>query len=92
MAIKLSELEQAFKKTFHLATPHHDPDFTTIRQLTGEKDPEVHMAIIFIVVDNTGYDGVLERYLCNAGKQRIAFHVDLLPGFVVSGVTLREEP
>jgi hypothetical protein len=40
------------------------------------------MALIFIEEKNTGYDGVFERYLCNAGKQKMAFKVDLMPGSI----------
>jgi uncharacterized iron-regulated protein len=81
--IRLSRLEQIYLDTFHTATPHHEVNFDLIRTLTGEKDPEVVMALVFIEEKNTGYDGILERYLCNVGKQKLAFQVDLLPGFIV---------
>ena len=80
--IRLNLLEMAYKQTFHKATPHHDINFQLIRDLTGEKNPEVVMALVFLEEKNTGYDGVLERYLCNAGRQKLAFQVDLLPGLI----------
>jgi hypothetical protein len=80
--IKLSQLEEAYKRTFHTATPHREVDFKTVRNLTGEKDPEVVMTMIALEEKNTGYDGLLERYLCRVGKTKLSFQVDLLPGFV----------
>jgi len=80
--VLLSQLERAYKETFHKATPHREVDFKIIRSMTGEKDPEVWMALVFIEEHNTGYDGLLERYLCNVGKQKLVFQIDLLPGFI----------
>ena len=80
--VRLNQLEQAYLRTFHTATPHHEVNFDLIRSLTGEKDPEVVMALVYLEEKGTGYDGVLERYLCNVGKQKLAFQVDLLPGFI----------
>ena len=34
-----SRLEQAYKQTFHTATPHHEVNFDLIRSLTGRKTP-----------------------------------------------------
>jgi hypothetical protein len=80
--IKLSLLEQAYKQAFHKATPHHEVNFPLIQQLTGEKDPEVVMALVYLEHKNTGYDDILERYLCNVGREKLAFQIDLLPGFI----------
>ena len=82
VTIKLSDLEVAYKTTFHKASPHHDVNFQLVRELTGEKDPYVTMALIFLEENNTGYDGCLERYLCNVGRQKMAFKVDLMPGLI----------
>jgi hypothetical protein len=86
MTITVNDVEACFKETLRMkATPHREPDFKKIRATVGA-DCEVKAMMWFIEANNTGYDGLLERWEFRAEKdgKRISFWADLLPRLIVS--------
>jgi hypothetical protein len=84
-ALTLNALESIFEDTLRVATPHREPDFDKIRKVV-DGDVLVRGQMVFIEEHNTGYDGVLERWMFNAprsdGTGKVSFMADLLPGQV----------
>lgn len=78
-------VERLYKATVkHGATPHRTPDFKKILRMV-EGDPEVRGRLYFIEEHNTGYDGLLERWMFRVydhGGAKIEFWADLLPGLI----------
>ena len=71
------------------ATPHREPDFTEIIKAAKlGKDTPLRGNKVFIEENNTGYDGVLERWIFTAEandtkSSPLTFMVDILPDIVV---------
>jgi hypothetical protein len=81
--ITLSELEAAYKVTKARSTPHRHPAFALIRKECDNDDPDVNTMLVFVEEHNTGYDGVLHRYMCRV-EPSVMFQIDLLPGMIVA--------
>lgn len=86
MELTLDALEQLSKECQRKATPHRVLDFKKLRQLAdgGGKTPVHSMGMVFLEEHNTGYEGVLYRYLMSiaCSKAPLIVQVDLLPGQV----------
>lgn len=74
----VSDLERAIGRTIAKATPHRVPDLEHVN-----RDAPVILQLVFAEEYNTGYDGVLFRYIGSAvtrdGVAMRSFQVDLLP-------------
>ena len=90
--MNLLMLEMAFLETAAKATPHREPDFEKLRKLPGGSSANVTGQMVFIEEHNTGYDGVLERWMMRmpSGKDGggyVTFQIDLLPGLISTKAT-----
>jgi hypothetical protein len=80
----LSDLQKLCDACEAWATPHRVPDFHAIWPLV-DGDPEVRGQVAFIEEHNTGYDGLLYRWLFMIkGKdgETEQFQADLLPDMI----------
>ena len=77
---RLSHVRAAFAECEARATPHRLPDFDAIATRV-EGDPEVRGTLVFLEMHNTGWSGVLERWLLTieGAAGPIEFVADLLP-------------
>jgi hypothetical protein len=78
-AAKLSDIQLLSIRCQQKATPHRVPDFKKLKSLV-DGDPEITGSMVFLEEHNTGYDGVLYRYILQVADTKIQFQVDLLPG------------
>jgi hypothetical protein len=78
---RLSDVRLASRVCEAAATPHRVPDFDAIATRV-EGDPEVRGTLVFLEMHNTGWSGVLERWLLTVegAAGPIEFVADLLPG------------
>lgn len=82
--LTLKSLQIIFEMTEKKATPHRTPDFEKLNQRC-DKDAQVKGNIVFWEENNTGYDGLLERWsfsVTDRDGRLITFMADLLPEIV----------
>ena len=82
--MRLIDVEELYAHTVKYATPHRHPNFDSLKKAI-DADAEITGSMVFLEEYNTGYDGILERWILTAPTKnggKIQFQMDVLPGSI----------